>query len=103
MTQAEKLQMLETMSGETDALTLSTYLGAAGEIVKRKAFPYGDGTEDVPAKYHAVQVEIAAYKLKRRGAEGQIQHTEGSLTWIFEDGDVPPTILRRIVPKAVVP
>ena len=102
MTDTEKLKMHESMTGETEEAVLSTYLTLAKGVVLRKAFPFGDGTETVPAKYDTVQVEIAAYMLNKRGAEGESAHSENGVTRYYEDGDIPPTLLRRILPVGEV-
>lgn len=93
----EKLTMLECMTGETDDDVLLTYLNLAKEIVVSKAYPFRDKIE-VPAKYDGVHVEIAAYMINKRGAEGEISHSENGVSRTYEDGDIPPTLLRRIVP-----
>lgn len=53
-------------------------------------------------KYDTVQVEIAAYMLNKRGAEGEIVHLENGISRHYEDGDIPPTLLRRITPMVGV-
>ncbi len=98
MTNAEKLTMLTSMTGETDGDVLSTYLSLAADVVVSKAYPFGDGTEIMPTKYDHVQVRIAAYMLNRRGAEGERLHTENGITRQYENGDVPPSLLRTIIP-----
>ena len=40
------------------------------------------------------------YLLNKRGAEGQTAHSENGISRSYEDGDVPPTLLRDIVPFA---
>lgn len=102
MTDTEMLTMLKSMTGETDTDVLSTYLTLAKGVVISKAYPYGTGTEDVPAPYHTTQVEIAAYMLNKRGAEGETAHSENGVSRSYEDGDIPPTLLRRITPMAGV-
>lgn len=102
MTTAEKSTMLTNMTGETDNAVLSTYLTLAKGVVLSKAFPYGTGTEEVPAPYHTTHVEIAAYLLNKRGAEGETAHSENGVSRSYEDGDIPPTLLRRITPMAGV-
>lgn len=42
------------------------------------------------------------YLLNKRGAEGQTAHSENGISRSYEDGDVPPTLLRDIVPFASV-
>lgn len=100
MTDAEKLTMLTSMTGETDSNVLSTYLTLAKNVVVTRAYPFGTGEEEVPTPYHTVQVEIAAYMLNKRGAEGETAHSENGVSRSYEDGDIPPSLLRRITPKA---
>ena len=102
MTTAEKTTMLEHITGETDSTVLSTYLSLAEGIIIRKAYPFGDGTEEMPDKYGRTQVEIAAYLLNKRGAEGETVHQENGVIRHYEDGDIPPTLLRRILPVGEV-
>lgn len=102
MTDAEKLKMVKAMTGETDEGILSTYLSIAGDKVCRKAYPYDPDARLVPCRYGFVQVEIAVYLLNKRGAEGQTAHSENGISRSYEDGDVPPTLLRDIVPFASV-
>ena len=102
MNDAEKLTMLKSMTGETDSDVLSTYLTLAKGVVISKAYPYGKGAEEVPAPYHTTQVEIAAYLLNKRGAEGETAHSENGVSRSYEDGDIPPTLLRRITPMVGV-
>ena len=68
MTKAKKQIMLQHMTGETDVDVLSTYLTLAENIVLNKAFPYGDGSEEMPEKYETVQVEIASEGQRAKSA-----------------------------------
>ena len=102
MTHAEKSVLLKSMTGETDEDVLSTYLTLAKEVVISKAFPYGTGEEAIPTLYNMVHVEIAAFMLNKRGAEGETAHSENGVSRSYEDGDIPPSLLRRITPMAGV-
>ena len=102
MTDAEKLKMVKAMTGETDEDTLSTYLSIAANKVCRRAYPFDDTVIAVPPRYDFNQVEIAAYLVNKRGAEGETAHSENGISRSYEDGDVPPTLLREIVPFASV-
>jgi len=102
MTDADKQAMLETMTGETDTDVLTTYLTLAEGVVLERAYPFGDGTEEMPAKYDRTQVEIAAYMIQKRGAEGETAHSENGVVRQYSSADVPPALLRRIVPKGEV-
>ncbi len=102
MTQDGKLELLQTLTGEENRDVLLAYLKLARGVVLRKLYPFGDGTENIPSCYHTTQVEIAAYMLNKRGAEGETSRTENGVTCVYEDGDIPPTLLRRITPMAGV-
>ena len=101
MTDEEKLTMLKSMTEETDNDVLSTYLTLAKGVVLSRAYTYSE-EDTVPAKYDTVHVEIAAYMLNKRGAEGETAHSENGVSRSYEDGDIPPTLLRRILPMAGV-
>lgn len=102
MTDEEKLAMLKAMTGESDTDILSAYLLISKNEVMRRAYPYGDGTEEFPEKYDTVQIDIAVYLLNKRGAEGEKQHSENGVQRTYEDGDIPPSMARKIIPMAVL-
>ena len=100
MTDTEKLTMLKAMTGEKDESVLSTYLSIAGNKVLKRAYPFDSTVTVVPDRYAYNQVEIAAYLVNKRGAEGETAHSENGISRSYEDGDVSPTLLREIVPCA---
>lgn len=100
MTELDKLVMLRGMTGEENAEALMAYLGIAGDKVCRKAYPFSRTVKTVPEQYGYIQVEIAAYLLNKRGAEGQTAHSENGITRTYENADIPSTLLRDIVPFA---
>lgn len=102
MTESEKLALVKSMTGETDEEVVLAYLSLAASKVCRKAYPFDPTVVEAPDQYAHVQVEIAVYLLNKRGAEGQTSHSENGISRSYEDGDVPPTLLREIVPCAAV-
>ena len=101
MTDAEKLNILMTMlDDDVSTNVANTFLKAAEQAVINLAFPFGDGTEVMPEKYEEVQIEIAAYLISKRGAEGEVTHTEGGVTRTYESADLPLALRTRITPKA---
>ena len=103
MDEATKLKMLEQMTDETDQEVLSTYLLLAQNVVLQRAYPYVEELpETVPVRYDSIHLEIAAYILNKRGAEGETVHLENGVSRHWEDGSIPPSLLRRIVPMAGV-
>lgn len=99
MTDVEKLSALRAVVGGSDSEeVLSTYLVLAGSKIIAKAFPYDDTVTAVPKKYEYLQIEIAAYMLNKRGAEGQTSHSENGISRSYEDADIPASMLKAIVP-----
>lgn len=98
MLDAEKIKLVKAMSGETDVDTVSAYLSLAGDKICRRAYPFDPAVTEVPERYHFLQVEIAVYLLNKRGAEGEAAHSENGISRTYENGDVPPSMLRQIVP-----
>ena len=97
MTRDEMIIMLEHMVGEEDRNVLSAYLSMAGDALVDFIFPYEDD-KDVPKRYHNVQVELAAYWLDKRGAEGQTEHSENGVRRTYGSADIPDEMLSRITP-----
>ncbi len=101
MTDTEKLNKLMTMlDDDVSTNVANTFLKAAEKAVINLAFPFGDGTEEMPEKYEEEQIEIAAYLISKRGAEGEVSHSEGGVSRTYESGDIPLALRTRITPKA---
>ena len=104
MTDAEKLAKLRLMLDEGDDTSdaiANAYLEAAEKAVINLAYPFGDVSEKtMPEKYEYEQIEIAAYMLNKRGAEGETAHTEGGTSRTFETGDIPISLRARITAYA---
>lgn len=99
MTNEEKITALRNIVGGSDSDgVLSTYLTLAGNKIITKAYPYKENVSEVPAKYEYLQIEIAAYMMNKRGAEGQVTHTENGLQRQYENADVPYSMLKTITP-----
>ena len=103
MTDAEKLTILKDMVGTSDTdQVLSTYLSIAGQKILSRAYPYDSTVETVPREYELLQCEIAAYLLNKRGAEGQTSHTENGISRLYENADVPYSMLKAVTPHCGV-
>ena len=103
MTDAEKLAVLKKMldTGDTTSDEIANaYLAAAEKAVVNIAFPFGDGTEEMPEKYDYEQIEIALYMLNKRGAEGENLHIEAGTHRSFETADIPVSLRSRITAHA---
>ena len=100
MTQATQLILLKDMTGEVDTDTLLAYLELSGQIVLNKCYPFDKTQTVVPDCYQPNQVEIAAYLLNKRGAEGETRHSENGIDRAYESASVPESMLKPIVPFA---
>ena len=99
MTEQEKITALKAMIGGSDAdEVLSVYLSLAGKKIIAKAYPYKDDVTEVPERYEFLQLEIAAYLMNKRGAEGQTAHSENGIDRSYENADVPESMLKTITP-----
>ena len=102
MTDVEKLAILRKMLDDSDTTsddTANTYLAAAEKAVINLVYPFGDVSEKtMPERYEYEQIEIAAYMLDKRGAYGQITHSENGIQRQYENADVPYSMLKTITP-----
>lgn len=103
MTESEKIAAINAMTGasESDDL-LRTYLKLAEGKMLNRLFPYGGENQTLPAKYDALQCEIVAYMLNKRGAEGQTAHSENGISRSYGSADIPAELLSQLVPHVGV-
>lgn len=93
-------------SDESEA-TLRAYLDNAKHVILNRLYPYLTEEEyaekSVPARFERKQIQIAAYLMNKRGAEGEIQHIENGIHRNYGDSDVPASMLRDILPMVGIP
>ena len=102
MPEYEKVELVKTMTGETNESTVSSYLAIAGAKICGRLYPFDTSIQEVPERYHLLQAEIAAYLMNKRGAEGELSHSENGISRSYENGDVPEPMMRQITPMAGV-
>ena len=106
MTDAEKIQYMSVMTGETDEAKMSVFLTLAGQKILEKVYPFGIPTDEegnpveVPSKYHWTQIEVANFLVNKIGAEGETFHSENGVQRTYEKASVPESMLRNVVPYA---
>ena len=107
MTNDEMKAIVTDMSGETSAAVVSAYLAMSGDAIINRAYPFATEQEreslTVPTRYQNLQCEIAVYLLNKRGAEGQTVHNENGINRSYENGGIPNTMLKQVVPFCRVP
>lgn len=104
MTEVEKLALCRAMVNQPHEAEgwsndiLKYYLTVAGQKILNRAYPYDDTIEEVPRRYGVLQCEIAAYLLNKRGAEGEVSHSENGISRTYENADVPDSMLNDVIP-----
>jgi len=102
MTQTAMQMLLSQMTGETDTDVLAAYLSLAETKILRRLYPFRSDITVLPEQYTTNQVDIAAYLINKRGAEGQTSHNENGIDRKYGSADVPVEYFRGIVPYADV-
>lgn len=98
MTNEEKRAALAaSLEPDTDSdKVLDALLADAEALVLNRMYPFGypDGTV-VPARYERIQIQLAVELYSKRGAEGQISHSENGIsrTWLEQS-----SLLKRVTP-----
>lgn len=107
MTDTEMKDLVSALSGESSETIVSAFISMAGRAILNKAYPFATDTEltelSVPVRYQDLQVEIAVYLLNKRGAEGETSHNENGINRSYENGSVPRSMLKQVVPFCGVP
>lgn len=100
MTQIEKLKALIP---EIESNIAETYLDMAKHVIlsRRNPFGYAENAEIEPC-YKYLQINIAVELFNKRGAEGEIRHTEGGIDRTYENANVSESLLSSIVPKVKI-
>ena len=106
MSDNEKLELLKALVGAVgfdEEKILKAYLRIAASIILKKLYPFDkEGKEKLSGSYAVKQCEIACFLYNKRGAEGETAHDENGIKRTYESGDVPPSMLKDIVPFAEV-
>ena len=101
MTDNEKLITLRAMLDDgvdEEDHVLSTFLKIAGDKNIARAYPFDHEETEVPKRYEYLQIEIALYLINKRGAEGEVTHTENGIQRQYENADIPASMLKEITP-----
>lgn len=100
MSDLEKIEFLRTMLEDNteDEGVLLAFLRLAGKKILVKAYPFDPSVKEVPPRYAMLQVEIAAYLMNKRGAEGETYHGENGVNRTYENASVPASMLAGVTP-----
>lgn len=108
MDDLDKMTNLRLIVGEgDDDYILLSYLEQAKCVILDRMYPYvSEGTYNdlnIPPKYDWKQIRIAAYLMNKRGAEGELSHSENGISRSYSDSDVPGSLLADVLPMIGIP
>ena len=100
MTQLErfKLRLTENASDEE----LEDLLESAKAVILSRRFPFGEVPDEIENRYKDLQIRIAVEMYNKKGAEGQVSHSENGISRSFASASVSEDLLREITPKGGV-
>lgn len=99
MSITERIDALRDMiENKEDDSVLLAYLRIAESAVLERRYPYDHEVACIPPRYETKVLEIAAYLLNKRGAEGQLSHSENGVSRSYESASIPESMLRDITP-----
>lgn len=98
MTDNEKIAVMKAhIAPDTDTdEVLGSMISLSAAMILNRMYPFGyeDGTA-VPTRYEQIQILLAVELYSKRGAEGQVSHSENGINRSWAE-DSP--LLKRILP-----
>lgn len=100
MTQLERLKI--RITEKVDDIELEDILESAKAVILARRFPFGEQPPEIEEKYKDLQIRIAVEMFSKRGAEGEISHSENGVSRTYASANVSEDLLKEITPKAGV-
>ena len=100
MTQLERLKI--RITEKVNDSELEDILESAKAVILSRRFPFGEQPEEIENKYNDLQIRIAVEMFNKRGAEGEIAHSENGVSRSYSSASVSEELLREITPKVGV-
>jgi hypothetical protein len=100
MTQLERLKIRIT-ENVTDE-ELEDILESAKAVILSRRFPFGEYPAEIEDRYKDLQIRIAVEMFSKRGAEGEVSHSENGISRTYASASVSEDLLKEITPKVGV-
>lgn len=100
MTQLERLKI--RIPEITNDVELEDLLESARAVILSRRFPFKDHPPDIEDRYKDLQIRIAVEMFNKRGAEGEVSHSENGVSRTYSGAGVSEELLREITPKVGV-
>lgn len=105
MENADMIRTVQQLCGFDDEATgsvVALYLFDAKFEIMRRLYPFGyENDQEIPERYQYLQCKLASRYFLRRGAEGEIAHSENGINRTYASVN-DEDLLSEIVPYAKV-
>lgn len=102
MTDDELLAMITGLiDHEQSDVVIKSYMTIAKQKILNRLYPFATDEEVLtfPIKYQYKIIEIAVYLINKRGAEGQTMSNENGILRMYENADLPKSMLSDLTPR----
>lgn len=100
MTQLERLKI--RITEKVNDIELEDILESAKAVIMSRRFPFGEHPAEIEDKYKDLQIRIAVEMFSKRGAEGEVIHSENGVYRAYSSANVSEDLLKEITPKVGV-
>lgn len=99
MTDIERLQIRLGLEADQDVDLLNELLVSSESAIMARRFPFKwTIPPDFPPQYNDLKLRIAADLYNKRGAEGQLIHSENGTQRSYESAWISESLLREVTP-----
>ena len=99
----DMLKWLRDETQEPDDAVLERCIDMAYNAIQSRRFPFTDDwPEEVEPRYRNLQYRIALDVYNKRGAEGELSHSENGVSRGYESSWISDQLLREVVPMCEV-
>lgn len=98
----DNLERMKLRTGESNIAVLRDCLDSAHAAIMARRYPYGEWPDELESRYLDLQYRIAIDLYNKTGAEGQLGHTENSISRTWESSWISEQLLQEVVPVAQV-
>lgn len=105
MTNAEKLEMVKSMLGITDANSdslITTYLTASEREILTWRYSFTEIPDEIPVEYEMTQIHAVVAGFGLRGSENQTGHSENGISRQYSYSDMIQYIRSNVIPLCKV-
>lgn len=96
----DALERLKIRTKEANESILMDCLESAKSAIQARRFPFGNWPDEIEPQYEDLSYRIALDLYNKIGAEGEIGHTENSVSRQYESSWISQQLLNEVVPYA---